>query len=117
MKSKQKVFDDTCKYIIFDEAHQGNWRPWQISKMYIIKTYSKSVYLIFFLRNWHFQCISEENVHRLLQAFYNSILILWFQVLVVSADPQMTLGVVDLIAKDTTGEDAGTVDYELIKDG
>ena len=45
------------------------------------------------------------------------ILILLFQVLVVSADPQMTLGVVDLVAKDTTGEDAGTVEYELIKDG
>ena len=29
----------------------------------------------------------------------------------------MTLGVVDLTAKDTEGEDAGTVEYKLIEDG
>ena len=56
-------------------------------------------------------------MHHLLHAFYHSILIFYFQVLVVSADPQMTLGVVDLIAKDVTGEDAGTVEYELMKEG
>ena len=39
------------------------------------------------------------------------------QVLVESEDPQMTLGLVNLQAKDAEGDAAGTVTYDLVADG
>ena len=49
--------------------------------------------------------------------FHHSCLILSLQVLVESEDPEMTLGVVDLLATDANAEGTPTVTYEIIKDG
>ena len=50
--------------------------------------------------------------------FHHSCLILSLQVSVVSGDPDMTLGIVDLIAADDKFVDGTqTVTFEMIKDG
>ena len=39
------------------------------------------------------------------------------QVVVDSEDPQMAIGLLDLLAKDVGGEAEGTLTYDIVKDG